>query len=342
MRAFRAAIARGTANSRMGGVTSTKMIPRFQLACVGMSGAALVTGAVLCSELDFNDIDTAEWEEYSQDPATLPVPPLGVVDVVGSALESTVKEGVQDVFLLKFTAGCPTCLAFKTLLEQVAVATQDIESLKIGFYRSDLNFSKSPCFDHEEMVSDPIPKLFPAAAADGIQPPGETMGMKVSQSESIVRWINDRATHKFDVDKVIARLQSTHDATDDKLIERYKEFNLENCAEEAKRGSVRKGPEATYYRSLCDPCNPCSNLELTWFAYMMSYPARSASEATKDEDNRRCLRECMACKAGDEFGEYLEGLRSFSEEQLEQRKARKTHMEKEKEAEVAEAAKTAA
>jgi len=128
--------------------------------------------------------------------------------------------------------------------------------------------------------------------------------------------------HKLDLEAALQRVRDSNAATDLLLLERFQNFSLKMCQDDAAAGKVRSGGEATYYRSLCDPCNPCSSKELAWFSHMMTYPARSSSEAVKEKENMDGLRECMKCKTTPEFDQYLKGLVDYAAEQTELRDAR--------------------
>jgi hypothetical protein len=229
-------------------------------AAVGAAAAATAPIAQSGEEMpDIADLRERiqEIEEVSEDEDDV-LTPTGIIPVVGTSLERIALQPDKDVFLLKYTSGCPACLAYRTLLEQVAIACEDVDSLVIGFYRSDLNFCNTSLYNEEELLSDPVPKLFPARAvssggADAEEPTAQSMEMKVSQSESIVRWLHTHATHKFDLELVLSRLRETHESTDQELIKRFKQFSLDMCQEDAARGKLRSGSESTYYRSLCDP-----------------------------------------------------------------------------------------
>lgn len=268
---------------------------------------------------DFGDLDYLDSApEFSED-VSLPTA-SGAKHVIGKELEALVTKPQKDVFILKYTAHCPSCLIFRTLTEQLAAAFKDVDTITIGLYRSDLNFCNSPAYTKPELVSDPVPKLFPAVKGKK-EVPGIAMELKISQSEAILKWLYDNCTHKFDYDAVLKKLRETHAITDETLISRYEAFNYQTGLKDSGKAdwnNKKAGSYHTFYSSLCDPWNPCAKDELRWFATMMTYRARSASPEVKDQDNHRQLEKSIDCKLSPQYEAYIKAVSEFALNQMDQ------------------------
>jgi hypothetical protein len=242
----------------------------------------------------------------------------GAKHVIGKEFKQLVTAPTKDVFILKYTAHCPSCLIFRTLAEQIATALKGVDTITIGLYRSDLNNCHSTAYTESEHFSDPIPKLFPAVKQKK-ERPGITMELKTCQSETILKWLHDNCTHKFDYNAALKRLRETHPATDELLITRYEDFNLKTGVEDAKKAdwtNKKASSYYTFYQSLCDPWNPCAATELKWFAYMMTNKARSKSLEEKDKENIRQLTANIDCKLSSKFDAYIKAVSSFALSQM--------------------------
>jgi len=103
------------------------------------------------------------------------------------------------------------------------------------------------------------------------------------------------------------------------LIKRYEEFNFQTGTRDAKKADWNNKKTASYfsfYKSLCDPWNPCAEAELTWFAYMMTYKARSKSAQEKDKENQMQLHANITCKLSPQFEAYLKAESQYALDQM--------------------------
>jgi len=204
-----------------------------------------------------------------------------------------------------------------------------VDTVVIGLYRSDLNYCNIPAYTKSEHVSDPVPKLFPAVAHKKSRP-GVTMDLKTCQSETILKWLHENCTHKFDYDKVLKRLRETHAVTDELLIKRYEEFNYKTGIRDAKKpnwDNRKMGSYFGFYMSLCDTWNPCAETELKWFAHMMTYKARSKSTEEKDKENQQQLANNIQCKLSPQFEAYIKAVSEFALNQMDMADAQRARKE---------------